>query len=85
MMYFVVYKPGKPATWHITSSAGFYDIATTPIEALSMIGIDAEKQQPGTDDVEFSVRWINTPADFVAPGEEDLPAEISPRESSLLN
>jgi len=76
MTYFVVYKPGKPDTWHITSSAGFYDVATTPNEALRMIGLDAEKSQPGSDDIEFAVRWINTPEGFVAPGEDDLSVDV---------
>jgi hypothetical protein len=84
MTYFVVYKPGKPDTWHITSSAGFYDVATTPTEALRMISSDAEKQQPGNDDIEFAVRWINTPDGFLAPGEDDLSVDL-PAESSLPN
>lgn len=73
MDYFVVYRPGNPATWHITSTAGFYDVATTPLEALMMIGIDANKATPEADDIEFSVRWINTPDGFRSPEPDDVP------------
>lgn len=41
-----------------------------------MIGLDAEKSQPGSDDIEFAVRWINTPEGFVAPGEDDLSVDV---------
>ena len=49
-----------------------------------MISFDAEKQQPGNDDIEFAVRWINTPDGFLAPGEDDLSVDL-PAESSLPN
>jgi hypothetical protein len=73
MDYFVVYRPGNPSTWHVSSAAGFYDVATTALEALMMIGADANRVDPGSDDLEFSVRWINTPDDFVSPRPDDLP------------
>ena len=73
MDYFVVYRPGKPATWHITSTAGFYDVATSPMEALMMIGADANKASPKSSDLEFSVRWINTPHGFRSPEPDDVP------------
>jgi len=77
MEYFVVYRPGQPDTWHITSSAGFYDIALTPMEALTTIGRDAEKYDSESESFEFSVRWINTPEGFESPDPEDVP-EIYP-------
>jgi hypothetical protein len=73
MDYFVVYRPGNPATWHITSTAGFYDVATTPVEALMMIGADASRTDNDKEDLEFSVRWINTPAGFRSPEPDDVP------------
>ena len=82
MEYFVVYRPGQPDTWHITSSAGFFDIALTPEDALVAIGQDAEKYDED-EGIEFSVRWINTPEGFESPDPEDLP-EISPS-SGLSN
>lgn len=83
MEYFVVYRPGQPDTWHITSSAGFYDIALTPQEALVAIGRDAEQYDIESDSFEFSVRWINTPEGFESPDPEGLP-EIMPN-SGLSN
>jgi hypothetical protein len=77
MEYFVVYRPGQPDTWHITSSAGFYGIALTPMEALATIGRDAEKYDSESESFEFSVRWINTPEGFESPDPEDVP-EIYP-------
>jgi hypothetical protein len=73
MDYFVVYRPGNPETWHITSTAGFYDIATNPIEALMMIGADVNHTEPDPSDAEFSVRWINTPIGFRSPDPSDVP------------
>ena len=73
MDYFVVYRPGNPSTWHITSTAGFYDVATTPIEALTMIGADANRNTAASNDIEFSVRWINTPDGFRSPEPDDVP------------
>lgn len=72
MEYFVVYRPGQPDTWHITSSAGFYEIALTPLEALVAIGRDAEQYDVEDDSIEFSVRWINTPDDFESPDPEEI-------------
>ena len=68
-----MYRPGNPATWHITSTAGFYDVATTPLEALMMIGADADRSTPNSTDIEFSVRWINTPDGFRSPEPDDVP------------
>lgn len=68
-----MYRPGNPATWHITSTAGFYDVATTPLEALMMIGADADRSTPDSTEIEFSVRWINTPDGFRSPEPDDVP------------
>ena len=73
MDYFVVYRPGNPETWHITSTAGFYDIATNPIEALLMISADVNHADPDPSGAEFSVRWINTPLGFRSPEPGDVP------------
>lgn len=76
MEYFVVYRPGQPNTWHITSSAGFYEIALNPIAVLAAIGRDAEQYDNEAEDIEFSVRWINTPEGFESPDPEDMPEVI---------
>jgi len=83
MEYFVVYRPGQPDTWMITSSKGFFDIALTPLQALVMIGRDIESSTEDGGQSEFSVRWINTPDGFVSPDPEEL-GEISP-EPELTN
>jgi hypothetical protein len=77
MDYFVVYRPGEPDTWHITSSEGFYDVALTPHQALRMISENAELSSVETT-IEFSIRWINTPDGFTSPDPEALPEEWAP-------
>lgn len=74
-----MYHPGTPATWHIASTAGFFDIATTPLMALSLIGADVNRNEQHLDDGEFSVRWINTPEGFRSPQAESVP-EIASQE-----
>lgn len=77
MDYFVVYRPGEPDTWHITSSEGFYDVALNPYDALRVISEHAELSTDKAD-VEFRVRWINTPLGFTSPDPESLPEEWAP-------
>lgn len=38
-----------------------------------MIGADANKAIPKSSDLEFSVRWINTPHGFRSPEPDDVP------------
>jgi hypothetical protein len=83
MDYFVVYRPGSPETWHITSTAGFYDVATTPVEALMMIGADVNRNDPDAAGAEFSVRWINTPVGFRSPEPDDVP-ELEEQEAEPI-
>jgi hypothetical protein len=77
MDYFVVYRPGEPDTWHITSAEGFYDVALTPHQALKMISEHAELTISDRS-VEFSIRWVNTPDGFTSPDPDDLPESWEP-------
>ena len=38
-----------------------------------MIGADASRTDNDKEDLEFSVRWINTPAGFRSPEPDDVP------------